>query len=136
MTGSSSHKILHFSCFIKDVLDFSASLFSFLDVSASLGLGVSVRRHYWKNTAVFQDISKKSLCPRNITKNIALTHLCPTFGLVLWYLAKYTYLKYFIFLAFQISVCKKCKRTWYVNLKVDQDVMKIDVLMWIKRYLN
>ena len=53
-----------------------------LDVSASLWLGVSTIYQCWKNTAVFQDISKRHPCLRNSVKNIALTHLCPTFGLV------------------------------------------------------
>ena len=63
----------------------------FLDASASLGLGVSPIYQCWKNTAVFQDISKRHQCLRNSVKHIALTHLCPTFGLVSTLLKKCGY---------------------------------------------
>ena len=53
----------------------------FLDASASLGLGIQ-QFALLKNIAVFQDISERNQCLRILMKNVSLTHLCPTFGLV------------------------------------------------------
>ena len=52
-------------------------LYLFLDASASLGQGLSVMGHCWK-----MQYFKKTSMTQKLCENIALTHLCPIFGLV------------------------------------------------------